>query len=67
MQRRKPGAKRWVTVKTLSTNGSGYWRLNQTVKATADYRFTWRPTDAYGSQTGPVKASDILRAAVRRG
>jgi hypothetical protein len=67
VQRRKPGAKRWVTVKTLSTNGSGYWRLAQTVKATTDYRFTWRPTDAYGSATGPVKASDILRAAVRRG
>jgi hypothetical protein len=61
VQRRKPGAKRWTTVKVLSTNGTGYWTLNQTVNATTDYRFTWQPTDQYDAPTGPIKASDVLR------
>jgi hypothetical protein len=64
VQRRKAGTKRWTTVKTLSTNGAGYWTLNQTVKATTDYRFTWQPTDQYDAPTGPVKASDALRVKI---
>jgi hypothetical protein len=66
VQRRKPGATRWTTVKVLTTNGSGYWTLNQTVKATTDYRFTWQPTDAYGAPSGPVRASDVLRVKLKR-
>ena len=65
VQRRKPGAKRWTTVKVLSTNASGFWKLTQTLKATTDYRFTWQPTDAYGARSGPVKASDVLRGEGR--
>ena len=64
VQRRKPGAKRWTTVKRLVTSGDGYWTLSQTVTATTDYRFTWQPTDAYGARAGSPRASDVLR--VRR-
>ena len=64
VQRRKPGAKRWTTVKVLTTTGSGFWTLNQTIKATTDYRFTWQPTDAYDAPIGAVKASDVLRAKI---
>ena len=53
VQRRKPGAKRWRTVKVLSTNGRGFWKLTQKLKATTDYRFTWPPTDQYGARGGP--------------
>jgi hypothetical protein len=66
VQRRKAGARRWTTVKVLSTNGSGFWTLRQTVKATADYRFRWQPADEYGAPTGPVKTSDVLRASIKR-
>jgi hypothetical protein len=66
VQRRRPGARRWTTVKQLTTNASGFWKLTQTIRATTDYRFTWQPTDAYGARTGPVKASDVLRAKVAK-
>jgi hypothetical protein len=66
VQRRKPGAKRWTTVKVLTTNGSGFWTLNQTVKATTDYRFTWQPTDPYDAPVGALKASDVLRVKVAK-
>ena len=66
VQRRKPGAKRWTTVKVLSTNGSGYWTLNQTVNATTDFRFTWQPTDQYDAPTGPIRASDVLRVKLAK-
>ena len=66
VQRRKAGARSWTTVKVLSTNGSGYWTLRQTVKATADYRFRWQPADQYGAPTGPVKTSDVLRVSIKR-
>jgi hypothetical protein len=65
VQRRRPGTKRWIMVKRLTTNGAGYWKLTQTVRTTTDYRFTWQPTDPYDAPTGPVKASDILRAKLR--
>jgi hypothetical protein len=66
VQRRKAGARSWTTVKALSTNGSGYWTLRQTVRATADYRFRWQPADQYGAPTGPVKTSDVLRVSLKR-
>ena len=66
VQRRKRGSTRWSTIKTLSTNGGGYWKLNQTVKATADYRFRWQPTDEYGAPVGSLKTSDVLRATVAK-
>jgi hypothetical protein len=66
VQRRKAGARSWTTVKLLTTNGSGYWTLRQTVKATADYRFRWQPADEYGAPTGPVKTSDVLRVSIKR-
>jgi hypothetical protein len=50
----------------LSTNGSGYWTLRQTVTATADYRFRWQPEDPYGAPTGPVRTSDVLRVRLER-
>jgi hypothetical protein len=65
VQRRARGATRWTNLRTLSTNGAGYWKLTQTVIATADYRFTWQPTDEYNAPVGPVKASDVLRAKGR--
>jgi hypothetical protein len=67
VQRRRPGTKRWILVRTLTTNGDGYWTLNQTVKVTTDYRFRWQPTDRYGAPVGRVKASDVLRATAKRG
>jgi hypothetical protein len=66
VQRRRPGARRWTTVKVLSTNATGFWKLNQTLKATTDYRFTWQPTDAYGGRSGAVQASDVLRAKLAK-
>jgi hypothetical protein len=65
VQRRKPGG-HWANVKVLSTNGSGFWTLTRTVNATADYRFTWQPTDPYGAPAGPIKASDVLRVKLKR-
>jgi hypothetical protein len=61
VQRRREGSRRWTTVKVLTTNGAGYWTLSQTVKATADYRFRWQPTDPYDAPTGPVRTSDVVR------
>jgi hypothetical protein len=66
VQRRAPGKRTWTKVRTLSTNGDGYWTLNQTVRVTTDFRFTWQPTDVYGAPAGPVKASDVLRVSVKR-
>jgi hypothetical protein len=66
VQRRRAGSRSWTTVKVLSTNGSGYWTLRQTVTATADYRFRWQPEDPYGAPTGPVRASDVLRVSLER-
>ena len=37
------GAKRWTTVKVLSTNAAGFWKLTPDGEATTDYRFTWQP------------------------
>jgi hypothetical protein len=65
VQRRKRGATRWTRVRTLSTNGAGYWKLTQTVNTTTDYRFQWQPTDAYDAPVGRVKTSDVLRAKGR--
>ena len=59
------GATRWTKVKTLSTNGAGYWKLTQTVNTTTDYRFQWQPTDPYDAPVGKVKTSDVLRAKGR--
>jgi hypothetical protein len=50
------------TVKVLSTNATGFWKLSQTLKATTDYRFTWQPTDAYGARSG---AAEGQRRAAR--
>jgi hypothetical protein len=66
VQRRKAGTKRWTRVRPLTTNGSGYWKLTQTVTATTEYRFTWQPTDDYGAPVGAVKASDVLRATIKK-
>ena len=65
VQRRKRGATRWTRVRTLSTNGTGYWKLTQTVNSTTDYRFQWQPTDEYDAPVGKVKTSDVLRAKGR--
>jgi hypothetical protein len=67
VQRRKRGAKRWTKVRTLTTNGYGYWRLTQTVGSTTDYRFQWQPTDPYDAPIGTVKTSDVQRVTIRRG
>ncbi len=64
VQRRRAGTKRWTTIRTLTTNGNGYWKLNQTLKATTEYRFTWQPTDDYDAPIGPVKSSDVVKATV---
>lgn len=65
VQRRRPGTKRWTRVAVRSTNGDGYWTLNQTVKASTEYRFTWQPTDRYGAPAGARRGSDIVRVRVR--
>ena len=66
VQRRRAGSRRWTTVKVLSTNGSGFWTLRQTVTGTADYRFRWQPTDQYDAPTGPMRTSDVLRVRLKR-
>ena len=66
MQRRKPGAKRWTTVKSLSTNAAGFWKLTQTLNATTDYRFTWQPTDEYGARGRPGQGQRRPARAKRR-
>jgi hypothetical protein len=68
VQRRKAGSTRWTKVRVITTNGDGYWTLNQTVSATTDYRFRWQPQDPYGANAGPLRTSDVLRVKiVRRG
>jgi hypothetical protein len=66
VQGRRGGSTRWVDVRTLGTNGDGYWTLNQTVSSTTDYRFRWQPADAYGAPAGPPKTSDVLRVKVAK-
>ncbi len=66
VERRRAGSKRWTKVRTLTTNGAGYWKLTQTVNATTDYRFSWQPTDQYDAPVGKVKHSDVLRAKVAK-
>ena len=59
VQRRRPGTTRWITLKTLSTNASGFWSLRQTLNTPQQFRFTWQPDGA------PLRASDAVTA--RRG
>jgi hypothetical protein len=66
VQRRKAGSKRWTTVRTLSTNADGYWKLSQTASATTDFRFRWQPTDPYDAPIGKLKTSDVQRATIRK-
>jgi hypothetical protein len=66
VQRRKRGSTRWTTVRTLSTNSSGYWKLTQTVATTTDYRFRWQPTDEYDAPVGGLKTSDVLRVTIKK-
>jgi hypothetical protein len=59
VQRRNAG--HWTTLRTLTTNAAGYWKLAAVVHGTADFRFTWRPTGAHGQPTGAVRRSDVVR------
>ena len=62
VQRRRPGAKRWTTVKVLSTNASGFWKLTPDAQGNdrlplhlaADRRVRC-------AQRLPLQASDVLR------
>ena len=50
-----------------ATNGAGYWKLTQTVKATTDYRFSWQPTDEYGARGAGKPATCCARRSLRAG
>jgi hypothetical protein len=47
VQIRKRGSKRWVNLKTVTTNTRGYWRSVTSLRRGAQYRVTW------GGYTGP--------------
>jgi hypothetical protein len=47
VQIRKRGSKRWVKLKTVTTNTRGYWRSVTTLRRGAQYRVAW------GGFTGP--------------
>jgi hypothetical protein len=47
VQIRKKGSKRWVKLKTVTTNARGYWRSVTSLRRGAQYRVVW------GSYTGP--------------
>ena len=64
--RRRAGSTRWTTIRTLSTNASGYWKLNVTITSTTDFRFRWQPTDAYDAPIGALKTSEVQRATIKR-
>jgi hypothetical protein len=66
VQRRRAGSTRWTKVRVITTNGDGYWTLNQTVSAATDYRFRWQPQDPYGANAGPLRTSDVLRVKIAR-
>jgi hypothetical protein len=47
VQIRKRGSKRWVKLKTVTTNSRGYWRSSTSLRRGAQYRVVW------GKYTGP--------------
>ena len=47
VQIRKRGSKRWVKLKTVTTNTRGYWRSVTSLRRGAQYRVVW------GAYTGP--------------
>jgi hypothetical protein len=59
VQRRWPGRKAWVAVRTLTTDVRGYWTFTRTVTAPTEFRFLWQPRDAYGAPSGPPVTSDV--------
>src|SRR3954453_3562899 len=48
LQIRKKGSKRWVKLKTVTTNSRGYWRSVTSLRHGAQYRVVWR------TYTGPA-------------
>lgn len=48
VQVRKRGSRRWLELKTVTTNTSGYWRSSTSLRRGAQYRVTW------GGYTGPA-------------
>ena len=59
VQRRRPGTTRWVTLRTLTTNGAGYFTLRQALNTPQQFRFTWQPDGA------PLRGSDAVTARPR--
>jgi hypothetical protein len=43
VQRRTPGAARWIAVRRVRTDARGVFTMRVTVRRRLDYRFTWRP------------------------
>jgi hypothetical protein len=41
VQIRKRGSTRWVQLKTVSTNGRGYWSASTALRRRAQYRVVW--------------------------
>lgn len=66
LQRRRAGTRRWTTLRTVATNGDGYWTLAQTLRSTVQYRYTWQPLDVYGAPSAAPRSSDVLRVGPLR-
>jgi hypothetical protein len=48
LQIRKRGTKRWVKLKTITTNSAGYWTSSSALRQGAQYRVVW------GKYSGPA-------------
>jgi hypothetical protein len=48
LQIRKRGTKRWVKLKTITTNSAGYWSSSSALRQGAQYRVVW------GKYSGPA-------------
>jgi hypothetical protein len=60
VQRRAAGSSRWTTVRTLRTDGRGFFVLRVRVTGRVGYRFTWQPDGGRALRT-----SDVRRVAPR--
>ncbi|MGZ4270017.1 MAG: hypothetical protein ACXVSX_12485 [Solirubrobacteraceae bacterium] len=59
VQRRRPGTTRWIGLRTLWTNASGFWSLRQPLNSPQQFRFTWQPDAA------PLRGSDAVTVRPR--
>lgn len=61
VERRRVDRTRWTTLRTLTTDRNGSWKLDQPLRSAVEYRYSWQPFDEYGAPLGLRRSSDVLR------